>query len=179
MRQLKFLHTLWHWRVWVWVYGLPSNLNTLYALPCLSYLVRLADYIISLQIDTYHPVIGLIVIGLLAFQPILGLVHHYMFRTYDRKTFWTASHVWVGRLVITLGIINGGLGMRLSKLERPSEIAYGVLAGTVWVVWLGVILWSTFSPSRTTRARDTGEKLERSAEGSEDGFRRDSPGTTA
>ena len=69
--------------------------------------------------------------------------------------------------------------MKLSGLERSSEIAYGVIAGVVWIVWLGVVLWSTFSPARTTRARDSGEKFERSAEGSEDGFRRDSPRETA
>ena len=138
-----------------------------------------ANFAFYRQINTYHPVIGLVVIGLLAFQPVLGLLHHYMFKAYDRKTFWTASHVWAGRLIITLGIINGGLGLRLSEADRSSEIAYGVLAGLVWVVWLGVILWSTFGPAQNTRARGTGEKFERSAEGSEDGSRRNSPGTAA
>ena len=102
-----------------------------------------------------------------------------MFKQYDRKTFWTASHIWVGRAVITLGIINGGLGLQLSQVDRSNEIAYGVLAGLIWMVWLGVVLWATFGPSKDNRASDTGEKLERSAEGSVDGFRRDSPGATA
>lgn len=59
--------------------------------------------------------------------------------------------------------------MRLSELDRPSEIAYGVLAGIIWVVWLGVVLWAQFSPSKGTKARDAGEKFDRSAEGSEEG----------
>lgn len=140
---------------------------------------RNANHTIHQQINTYHPVTGLIVISLLAFQPILGLIHHYTFKQYDRRTFWTASHVWVGRVVITLGIINGGLGMKLSDAGRSNEIAYGVLAGLVWVVWMSVVLWSTFGPSRDARARDTGEKSERSAEGSEEGFRKHSPGAVA
>lgn len=140
---------------------------------------RNANHTIRQQINTYHPVTGLIVISLLAFQPILGLIHHYTFKQYDRRTFWTASHVWVGRVVITLGIINGGLGMKLSDAGRSNEIAYGVLAGLVWVVWMSVVLWSTFGPSRDARARDTGEKSERSAEGSEEGLRRHSPGAVA
>lgn len=69
--------------------------------------------------------------------------------------------------------------MKLAEVDRSSEIAYGVLAGLVWVVWMSVVLWSTFGPSRGTGARDTGEKSDRSAEGSEGGFRRNSPGAVA
>lgn len=83
--------------------------------------------------------------------------------------------MWVGRVVITLGIINGGLGMKLSEVDRSNEIAYGVIAGLVWVAWMSVVLWSTFGPSRGTRARDTGEKSERAAEES----RRDAPRAVA
>ena len=69
--------------------------------------------------------------------------------------------------------------MRLSESDRPSEIAYGVLAGVIWVVWLGVVLWAQFGSARGTKARDTGEKFDRSAEGSEDGLKRNSPGSAA
>ena len=67
----------------------------------------------------------------------------------------------------------------MTEADRPYEIAYGVLAALVWITWVGVIAWATFGPAKDGRARDTGEKLERSAEGSEEGFRRDPPGATS
>lgn len=42
--------------------------------------------------------------------------------------------------MITLGIINGGLGLRLSNNTRKGEIAYGVVAGVIWLVWMAAAL---------------------------------------
>lgn len=40
--------------------------------------------------------------------------------------------------MITLGIINGGLGLRFAEnASSGREIAYGVVAGVVWLVWMG------------------------------------------
>jgi hypothetical protein len=95
--------------------------------------------------DTYHPIIGIIVFVLLFFQPILGFIHHVQFKKYSRRTVWSYGHLWLGRIVITLGIINGGLGMLLAS-EAPSflnfkptqgqMIAYGVVAGIMWLLWV-------------------------------------------
>ena len=41
---------------------------------------------------------GLVVVSLLAFQPILGLVHHYLFKKHHIRTFWSTAHVWFGRV---------------------------------------------------------------------------------
>lgn len=38
--------------------------------------------------------------------------------------------------MITLGIINGGLGLRLAGNTQKGEIAYGVVAGVIWLVWM-------------------------------------------
>jgi hypothetical protein len=39
---------------------------------------------------------------------------------------------------VTLAMINGGLGMQLAQVSRKGEIAYGVFAGLIWVVWMAV-----------------------------------------
>ena len=41
------------------------------------------------------------------------------------------THIWLGRALITLGMINGGLGMLFSGGDptRSEIIAYGVVAG--------------------------------------------------
>ena len=93
------------------------------------------------QLNLYHPITGIVVITLLVFQPLIGLLHHRAYGTSSRPTSWTVLHVWLGRLLITLGIINGGLGLRLSADTTNGEIIYGVFAGLVWLVWVGLTLW--------------------------------------
>ncbi|KAL8718988.1 MAG: hypothetical protein Q9225_003946 [Loekoesia sp. 1 TL-2023] len=89
-------------------------------------------------IDQYHPVIGLVVIGLATIQPILGSIHHRIYRTKRQRTWWAVAHVTLGRLVVTLAIINGGLGLRMAENTRAGEIVYGVVAGVIWLVWMAI-----------------------------------------
>lgn len=35
----------------------------------------------------------------------------------------------------------------LADNTRKGEIAYGVIAGVIWCVWLGVVVWSYFKGS--------------------------------
>jgi hypothetical protein len=97
-------------------------------------------------LDHYHPIIGIVVFVLLAFQPILGLVHHYKFKKLNRRTVWSYGHIWFGRIAITLGMINGGLGMLLATettFFMPSQgqiIAYGVVAGIMWLAWVAAAI---------------------------------------
>lgn len=107
-------------------------------------------------IGHYHPVIGIIVFCLLFFQPILGMLHHYQFKKYSRRTIWSHGHLWLGRIVITLGIINGGLGMLLATETGyfvPSKgqmIAYGVVAGIMWLAWVGAAVVGEKRRGRTS-----------------------------
>lgn len=96
-------------------------------------------------LDTYHPIIGIVLFVLLFFQPILGYVHHVQYKKYSRRTVWSYGHLWLGRIVITLGMINGGLGMLLAsdapaflsfRPTRGQIIAYGVIAGIMWLLWV-------------------------------------------
>ncbi|KAF7955449.1 uncharacterized protein EAE97_000708 [Botrytis byssoidea] len=90
-----------------------------------------------------HSIIGLVVAGCLLLQPITGLIHHMLYKRRGGPNVATYPHVWWGRAVITLGIINGGLGLRLADNSKKGEIAYGVIAGFVWVLWVAVILFAT------------------------------------
>jgi hypothetical protein len=96
-------------------------------------------------LDSYHPIIGIIVFVLLFFQPILGFVHHLKFKKYSRRTVWSYGHLWLGRILITLGMVNGGLGLLLASDApaitgfAPSKgqvIAYGVIAAIMWLLWV-------------------------------------------
>jgi len=69
-------------------------------------------------------------------MPALGVLHHKLFKQYQRRTFWSYAHIWLGRSVITLGIINGGLGFLLANNTRSGPIAYGIIAGIMWLLYI-------------------------------------------
>jgi hypothetical protein len=91
-------------------------------------------------LDSYHPIIGILVLVAIFFQPILGFLHHLMFKKYQRRTVWSYGHIWLGRIAVTLGIINGGLGLNLADgmgmSSKSGIIAYGVIAGIMWLAWV-------------------------------------------
>jgi hypothetical protein len=98
-------------------------------------------------VDSYHPIIGIVVVAsLILFQPAMGLVQHLYFRRTGKKSIAAYVHRWFGRTAITLGIINAGLGFRLTGIGTSvaptgAVIAYGVVAGLVWV---GYVLTVSF-----------------------------------
>ena len=77
-------------------------------------------------------------------------------------------HVWLGRLLIVLGIINGGLGFRLASRSpiqtntslTKAKIAYAVVAATMFLLYLMISVAS--SGTRMLRTRH--EEVSRSEE---------------
>ena len=57
---------------------------------------------------------------------------------------------------MTLGIINAGLGLMLSGNTVKGEIAYGVIAGVIWVTWMAVVIGSHLRSKGAVG--ETGEK---------------------
>lgn len=126
----------------VWVHG---------AFQICAYLV----YIVAFGLGVYlanefkmlnntHPIIGIAVFAALFFMPILGFLHHLSFKRTGHRSFWSYAHLWTGRLAITLGIINGGFGFRLADTmglgSRSGMIAYSVVAGIMWLVWVAAAI---------------------------------------
>ncbi|KAA6410091.1 MAG: hypothetical protein FRX48_05510 [Lasallia pustulata] len=118
--------------------------------------VWLANSLHNFSSDS-HPPLGIAIVVLLFFQPLFGVLHHRFFVQKRRKSIWTHIHVWYGRALIALGIINGGTGLNLAHdmgNQRPStirngKIAYGVLAGVMVVVYVAVVLMAWFRRPRT------------------------------
>ncbi|KAK5175085.1 uncharacterized protein LTR77_000222 [Saxophila tyrrhenica] len=94
-----------------------------------------------------HPVIGILLLVLIFFQPFLGFIHHFAFKKHSKRVIWSYAHIWLGRFVITLGIINGGLGLQLSKrigLFAPSQgaiIGYSVGVGIIWLLYVAAAIY--------------------------------------
>ena len=88
------------------------------------------------QLDNFHPIAGLVMLALVSFQPIAGLLHHYFWSKQKKSEIVAMYHIWMGRILITLGMINGGLGLLFSgNATRVEQIAYGVIAGVIWLSW--------------------------------------------
>lgn len=107
-----------------------------------------------------HPIIGIILFVLLLFQPALGLAHHFMFKKHSRRVVWSYGHIWFGGIVITLGIINGGLGLQLAKRtyffapENGTIVAYGVVAGIIWLVYMASAVYGEMKRKRSSAKGD-------------------------
>jgi hypothetical protein len=92
-----------------------------------------------------HPIIGIIVVASLALiQPALGWVQHRHFKRNGGKSFFAFGHRWLGRFMLALGAINGGLGFWWvgsgTGSLRKGMITYAAVAGVVCVVYIIVHL---------------------------------------
>ena len=89
----------------------------------------------------YHPIIGIVVIAVLFFQPIGGYLAHRLYAKNEKATSPSVAHRWIGRIFLVLGAINGGLGLQLGANSRKGEIAYGVITGVSFAIWGASILF--------------------------------------
>ncbi|ETN38994.1 uncharacterized protein HMPREF1541_07036 [Cyphellophora europaea CBS 101466] len=95
-----------------------------------------------------HAIIGLLLLATLFFMPFLGLLHHQVFKKVQKRTVWSYGHIFTGRAIVILGMINGGLGLRLASAESSHRIAYGVFAGLMGLAYIGAIVFGEYKRSR-------------------------------
>ncbi|PNP61021.1 hypothetical protein FNYG_14254 [Fusarium nygamai] len=72
-------------------------------------------------------IIGTVVCGLMVIQPILGGLHHRNFAKHQCRTGISHAHIWYGRALMILGIVNGGLGLQLAGASKKLIVGYGVV----------------------------------------------------
>ncbi|KAK1142236.1 DOMON domain-containing protein frrs1L [Aspergillus melleus] len=119
----------------IWVHVVWQMLSWILMLAGLATGIRVGKILDRLH-NNAHTILGTIIVVLLLLQPFIGLIHHFRFRKTQRPGKWTRLHVWYGRVLILLGIINGGLGLELAANTTGGEIAYGVVGGVFGVALL-------------------------------------------
>ncbi|KAK4083048.1 hypothetical protein Purlil1_10992 [Purpureocillium lilacinum] len=90
----------------------------------------------DLFFNTPHTRLGVFVVPLMGIQPLLGFLHHAYYRKYQHRGIISYIHIWYGRSLMIIGVVNGGLGIKYTRelgLIRPSkvhqlEIGYIVVA---------------------------------------------------
>ncbi|KAK1972730.1 integral membrane protein [Colletotrichum sublineola] len=101
-----------------------------------------------------HTLLGTVVVAMLAIQPFLGVAHHKYYKKYQTRGVISHTHIWYGRALMLLGIINGGLGLELASSSRSYVIAYSVIAAIIGVAWIGSAVWGEIRRSKRTVKRE-------------------------
>lgn len=60
-------------------------------------------------------------------------------------------HLWNGRVLVILGIVNGGLGLQLAGASDTMKLAYTIVAAVLGGSWL---ILSMFAEARRARGKD-------------------------
>lgn len=89
---------------------------------------------------------------MLAIQPFLGVAHHKYYKQNQARGIVSHAHIWYGRALMVLGIINGGLGLELASSSRAYVIAYSVIAAIIGAAWIGSAAWGEMRRSKHTTA---------------------------
>lgn len=79
--------------------------------------------------------------ALMSIQPIIGMIHHRGYKKTQRRSWASYAHIWYGRIIMLLGIINGGLGLRLVGTEGAMKQAYIAMAVIFPVLYAGGVVY--------------------------------------
>lgn len=94
--------------------------------------------------------------AVLLLQPVSGIIHHAIFKRKQAPTPIGFGHRWIGRAMLFLGIINGGLGLQLAGEKNAYVVAYGVVAAICGLAWVlaAFLNWRKKMTAPRGRARE-------------------------
>ncbi|KAL1867893.1 hypothetical protein Daus18300_006168 [Diaporthe australafricana] len=104
--------------------------------------------LLSSSPNNAHPIIGIVVFAMLLVQPLLGYIHHRQFKRYQERRLASHLHLWDGRIAIVLGIVNGGLGLKLADASDTLKLAYTIVAAIFGGAWIALAVLSECRRSR-------------------------------
>ena len=107
--------------------------------------IKLAD-VTDIDIGgSTHTILGLLIVfALLGLQPLGGfLQHRHAKKNMSQRGILGFAHIWFGRVMILLGIINGGLGFELAGHQHAKErvTPYVVIAAIMGALYIALIGW--------------------------------------
>ncbi|KAJ5047068.1 uncharacterized protein L3040_002912 [Drepanopeziza brunnea f. sp. 'multigermtubi'] len=88
------------------------------------------------NLSSTHTIFGVVIVVLFLIQPIFGIIHHMQYKRNQARAPVSHLHIWYGRVIILLGVINGGLGLKLARNSPNGVIAYSVVAGVVGLAYV-------------------------------------------
>ena len=83
-------------------------------------------------LDEGHQIIGIVVVAALFLQGALGYVHHRNYKKLGRRTWVSHAHLWTGRVLIVIGMLNAVLGFLLTA-NTAAAAAVGVVSVVILI----------------------------------------------
>ncbi|KAH8803161.1 integral membrane protein-like protein, partial [Xylogone sp. PMI_703] len=123
----------------VWVHAVFQIFNLCCLLAGLGLGIKLANLLGYLWIRK-HTTFGAVIVFCFLVQPLFGLIHHSQYKKIQRRGIFSHIHIWYGRILIILAIVNGGLGLQLAAEGNGGKIAYSVVAGVLGLVYFSVLV---------------------------------------
>ena len=84
----------------------------------------------------------MIVLVGMSIQPMTEILNHFFYGRYPKIVYLGYMHLWLGRVLITLGIVNGGLGFAFANTipyqpvwSVAPKIVYAIIAASVWILY--------------------------------------------
>ncbi|MCJ1473424.1 hypothetical protein MMC13_002075 [Lambiella insularis] len=100
-----------------------------------------------------HQIIGIVAVVALFAQAYFGYAHHLHFKKMGRRTTISHLHLWTGRLVVPLGMLNACLGFTLA-----SQIPLGIgIAGISIAILTVTYLLSYCAARRDSKHKTLGQ----------------------
>jgi len=119
-----------------------------------------------------HPIIGIVVAIIILGQPAYGWLHHRHFSRAGKRNFWSWMHIGAGRTAIFVGMVNGGLGLKLAgNTDRMHIMVYSVVTAVFALLYIVTIIYGELrlkkaqsgrSAPRGTKGKETAHQYARS-----------------
>ncbi|KAL7799021.1 hypothetical protein V8C37DRAFT_366290 [Trichoderma ceciliae] len=98
------------------------------------------NYQRSRGFHSLHQVLGFMIVLLLLIQLAVGILHHLKWRKTKQPTLFGKIHLWNGRIVLTVGAVNGYIGFGFALDRKYALIVLGIVFFLV-ICALGYIIW--------------------------------------
>lgn len=93
----------------------------------------------SRNFDSYHQILGFFIIIFILVQFSLGFLHHRQFRQTQLPTRFGKIHLWFGRFIILLGIMNGFFGFTFALNRRYGLILAGLVIAMCFAILITIV----------------------------------------
>lgn len=109
-----------------------------------------------------HKIIGLVITSLLILQVWFGYRHHVVFVRTRKQSLWTTLHLWVGRTVLGMGILNVGIGLYYAKSSAAALVAWLVVmvVELIGYLYVGLRHWQRKQEEERKKKNDNNKDMD-------------------